>query len=66
MTNPKELDRHETGVSARLDDETIARIDALAVRLTSLASGVPVRRAAVVKRAMLLGLEALEKQAAKK
>lgn len=66
MTNPKELDRHETGVSARLDDETIARIDNLADRLTTLAAGVPVSRAAVVKRTIMIGLDALERTTSKK
>lgn len=64
---PKQPDRHtETGVSARFDDDTIARLDRMAERLTEKASGVPVSRAAVVKRAIVVGLDALEKQTAKK
>lgn len=50
---------------ARLDDATIARLDALHQELTRRAAGVRVSRAAVVKQAILRGLEVLERETKK-
>ncbi len=56
-------DRHlETNVMARLSDEELARVDALHEELTRRAAGVRVSRAAVVKQAILRGLEVLERE----
>lgn len=59
-------DRHlETNVMARLDDATLARVDALHEELTRRAAGVRVSRAAVIKQAILRGLDSLERETKK-
>ncbi len=58
-------ERSEVGVSARLDPATIDRLDAIGSELTKRAAGVHVSRAAVVKQAILRGLEALERETKK-
>lgn len=55
----------ETGVTARLDDEAIGRLDTLASDLTKRNLGINVSRAAVVKAAILRGLDVLERDARK-
>lgn len=55
----------ETGVTARLDDEAIGRLDKLAEDLTKRNLGINVSRAAVVKAAILRGIDVLERDARK-
>jgi hypothetical protein len=52
-------------VSARVDAVTIERLDAMANTLTKRSLGARVSRAAVVKQAILRGLDAMERETAK-
>jgi len=58
--------RDLVGVSTRLDAPTIERLDAMANELSRRVAGVDVSRAAVVKQAILRGLDALERDTKKK
>jgi hypothetical protein len=51
------------GVAVRTDDGDLeARLDRVAAELTKRAAGVPQRRTAVARSAMLRGLEAMERE----
>ena len=50
-------------IPIRLEDDLIARLDALAVALTERAAGVKVTRTAAMRAALERGLEALEAEA---
>lgn len=52
----------ERALAVRLPDETIARLEAVAEKLSARAAGAKVARSEVMRMAMERGLTALEKE----